>query len=303
MLFRLGDFYEMFGEDAVTASRILQIALTTRDKSKDDPMPMCGVPYFAAESYISKLIKAGHKVAVCEQMEDPKDAKGIVAREVVRVITPGTHTPEHPKENTYIISILPLGNRHGIAAADISTGQFIVFETGENIEDEVNRFEPKEILMPASLKDSIHYKQTLSGFFISGFDDFSYDYAEAYKTLLSHFRVSSLEGYGCEGFSAAISAAGALINYLESTQKGFRVFRKITTLQQASNMFLDAATQRNLELTHNLKDLSREGTLLWALDETLSPMGGRFLRSALLRPLARHRGDQQTADCHRIPCR
>ena len=285
LLFRLGDFYEMFGEDARAASGILQIALTTRDKSKDDPMPMCGVPYFAAESYISKLIKAGHKVAVCEQMEDPRDAKGIVAREVVRVITPGTHTPEHPKENAYILSILPLGNRHGIAAADISTGQFIVFETGENIEDEVNRFEPKEILMPESLKDSIHYKQTLSGFFISGFDDFSYDYAEAYKTLLTHFRVSSLEGYGCEGFSAAISAAGALINYLESTQKGFRAFRKITTLKQASNMFLDAATQRNLELTHNLKDLSREGTLLWALDETLSPMGGRFLRSALLRPL------------------
>jgi DNA mismatch repair protein MutS len=140
VLFRLGDFYEMFGEDAETASRILQIALTTREKSKDDPMPMCGVPYFAAESYISKLIKAGHKVAVCEQMEDPRDAKGIVAREVVRVITPGTHTPENPKENTYIISILPSGNRHGIAAADISTGQFVVFETSENIEDEVNRF-------------------------------------------------------------------------------------------------------------------------------------------------------------------
>jgi len=113
LLFRLGDFYEMFGKDAVLASKILQIALTTRDKSKDDPMPMCGVPYFAAESYISKIIKAGHKVAVCEQMEDPRDAKGIVAREVVRVITPGTHTPENPKENTYIISILPLGNRHG----------------------------------------------------------------------------------------------------------------------------------------------------------------------------------------------
>ncbi len=285
VLFRLGDFYEMFGEDAATASKILQIALTTRDKSKEEPMPMCGVPYFAAESYISKLIKAGHKVAVCEQMEDPKDAKGIVARAVVRVITPGTHTPDHPKENTYILSIFPSGNKHGIAAADISTGQFMVFETRENIEDEVNRFEPKEILMPASLKDSIHYRQTLSEFYISGFDDFSYDYAEAYKTLLRHFLVSSLEGYGCEGFSAAISAAGALIHYLESTQKGFPAFKKITTLQQTDYMFLDAATQRNLELTHNLKDGSRENTLLWTLDETLSPMGGRFLRAALLRPL------------------
>jgi len=285
VLFRLGDFYEMFGEDAEKASKILQIALTTRDKSKDNPLPMCGVPYFAAESYISKLIKAGHKVAVCEQIEDPKDAKGIVAREVVRVITPGTHTPESPKENTYIISIFPSGDKHGIAAADISTGEFIVFQTGENIEDEVNRFEPKEILMPASLKDSIHYKQALSGFYISSFDDWLYDYTEAYKTLLSHFRVSSLEGYGCEGFAAAISAGGALIHYLESTQRGFPVFKKITTLQQTAHMFLDAATQRNLELTHNLKDGSRESTLLWTLDETLSPMGGRFLRSALLRPL------------------
>jgi DNA mismatch repair protein MutS len=285
VLFRLGDFYEMFGEDAEKASKILQIALTSRDKSKDNPLPMCGVPYFAAESYISKLIKAGHKVAVCEQTEDPKDAKGIVAREVVRVITPGTHTPESPKENTYIISIFPSGDKHGIAAADISTGEFIVFQTGENIEDEVNRFEPKEILMPASLKDSIHYKQALSGFYLSGFDDWLYDYPEAYKTLLSHFRVSSLEGYGCEGFAAAISAGGALIHYLESTQRGFPVFKKITTLQQTAHMFLDAATQRNLELTHNLKDGSRESTLLWTLDETLSPMGGRFLRSALLRPL------------------
>jgi DNA mismatch repair protein MutS len=186
-------------------------------------------------------------------MEDPKDAKGIVAREVVRVITPGTHTPENPKENTYIISILPSGNRHGIAAADISTGQFVVFETSENIEDEVNRFEPKEILMPASLKDSIHYEQTLSGFYISSIDDWWYDYAEAYRTLLTHFRVSSLEGYGCEGFSAAISAAGALIHYLENTQRGLPAFKKMTTLQQTANMFLDAPTQRNLELTTNLR--------------------------------------------------
>jgi DNA mismatch repair protein MutS len=285
LLFRLGDFYEMFGEDAETASSILQIALTTRDKSKDDPLPMCGVPYFAAESYISKLIKAGHKVAVCEQMEDPKDAKGIVAREVVRVITPGTHTPEHPKENTYIISIFPSGNKHGIAAADISTGQFMVYETSENIEDEVNRFEPKEILMPSSLSGSIHYGQSLSGFYLSSLDDWLYDYGEAYKLLLTHFRVSSLEGYGCEGLSAAIAAAGALVYYLESTRKGFPVFKKITTLRQTANMFLDAATQRNLELTHNLKDGSRENTLLWAIDETLTPMGGRFLRAALLRPL------------------
>ncbi|MDA8434272.1 MAG: DNA mismatch repair protein MutS, partial [Nitrospiraceae bacterium] len=285
VLFRLGDFYEMFGEDAETASKVLQIALTTRDKSKDNPMPMCGVPYFAAESYIAKLIKAGHKVAVCEQMEDPKEAKGIVTREVVRIITPGTHTPENPKENTYIISAFPQGGRHGIAAADVSTGEFVVYETSESIEDEVSRFEPKELLLPESVKDTIHYRESLGGFYLSGVEDWLFDYPEAYRVLLTHFRVSSLEGYGCDGLTAAISAAGALISYLEATQKEMVRFKKITTLKQTSNMFLDAATQRNLELTHNLKDGSREGTLLQVLDETLTPMGGRFLRTALLRPL------------------
>ena len=285
VLFRLGDFYEMFGEDAEKASRILQIALTSRDKAKDNPLPMCGVPYFASETYISKLIKAGFKVAICEQTEDPKEAKGIIARQVVRVITPGTHTPENPKENTYIMALFPAGRKHGVAAADISTGQFIVFETAENIEDEVSSFEPKEILLPVSLRDNIHYKETLSGYYQTFRDDWSFDYADAYRTLTEHFRVSSLDGFGCGGFTAGISAAGALLEYLKTTLKENPDFRKITTYRQTTNMFIDAATQRNLELTHNIRDGSREGTLLWALDETLTPMGGRFLRTSLLRPL------------------
>ena len=285
VLFRLGDFYEMFGEDAEKASKILQIALTTREKSRDNPIPMCGVPYFASESYIGRLIRAGQKVAICEQMEDPKEAKGIVAREVVRVITPGTHTPENPKENAFIVSIFPAGDRHGIAAADISTGEFVLFETSEYIEDEMSRFEPKEILLPESIKENIHYREGLSGFFVSTVEDWYFDYAEAYRTLLRHFRVSSLEGYGCEGLAAAISSAGALIAYLEHTQKEVLSFKKLTTLRQTSYMFIDAATQRNLELNRSLKDGSREGTLVAVLDETLTPMGGRFLRSALLKPL------------------
>jgi DNA mismatch repair protein MutS len=285
VFFRLGDFYEMFGEDAEKASRILQIALTSRDKSTDNPMPMCGVPYFASETYIAKLIKAGLKVAVCEQVQDPKEAKGIVAREVVRVITPGTHTPENPKENIYIMGIFPAGRKHGIAAADISTGQFIVFETDENIEDEVSRFEPREIVLPASLRESIHYAESLSGYFLTFQDDWSFDYADAYRALTGHFRVSSLDGFGCEGVTAGISAAGALLDYLKATLKEGLDFKKITTVRQTSTMFIDAATQRNLELTHAIKDGSREGTLLWALDETLTPMGGRMLRNALLRPL------------------
>ena len=285
VFFRLGDFYEMFGEDAEKASKILQIALTTRDKSKEDPIPMCGIPYFASESYIAKLIKAGCKVAVCEQMEDPKEAKGIVERDIVRIITPGTHTPENPKENAYIVSLFPSGTRHGIAVADISTGEFIVYETDKAVEDEMYRFEPREILLPLSLKDDIHYKETLKSFYVSTYEDWYFDYPEAYKTLLKHLKVSSLEGYGCSGMNAAISAAGALVSYIEDTQKENFTLKKISPLRQGSYMFLDASTQRNLELTRNLRDGSLESTLLWVLDETLTPMGGRFLRSSILKPL------------------
>ncbi len=284
LLFRLGDFYEMFGEDAKKASKILQIALTSRDRAKDDPVPMCGVPYFSADAYIAKLIKAGLKVAICEQMEDPKQAKGIVQREVVKVITPGTHVPEQPKENAYIMSVFPYQNRWGINVADISTGEFIVFETEKPLEDEVGRFEPREILCPMSTKDNLDLQQILEGCYVSHYDDWYFDYTEAYKTLLKYFRVSSLEGYGCADMTSAISAAGALINYLEETQK-ILTFKRISVLHESSFMFLDAATKRNLELVHNLKEGSTEGSLLWVLDETLTAMGGRFMRNAIAKPL------------------
>jgi DNA mismatch repair protein MutS len=284
LMFRLGDFYEMFGEDAKVASKILQIALTTRDKAKEDPVPMCGIPYFAAESYIAKLIKAGHKVAVCEQMEDAKESKGIVQRDVVRVITPGTYTPENPKENNYLFSFFPDGKKYGIALADISTGEFMVYETEHPIEDELSRFQPTELLFPESLKDNIHYSEMLKGYYATTAEDWTFHYAEAYRLLLRHFAVSSLEGYGCEGMTAAISAGGALISYIDNTQKESVQFKKITPLVQNAFMFLDAATQRNLELIRNLKG-GAEGTLLEVLDETLTPMGGRCLRNALLRPL------------------
>lgn len=284
VLFRLGDFYEMFGEDAKTASRILQIALTSRDKSKDDPLPMCGVPYFSVDTYISKLIKAGRKVAICEQVEDPKLAKGIVQREVVKVITPGTHVPEQPKENAYIMSIFSYQGTSGITLADLSTGAFILYETERPIEDEIGRCEPREILCPRSAKDNLHYQEAFRGLFVSYYDDWYFDYPEAYKTLLKYFKVSSLDGYGCSGLTTALSAAGALISYLEETQRVLS-FKKISVLNQSFYMFLDTATKRNLELTHNLRDGAVEGSLLWVLDETLTPMGGRFLRDAVTMPL------------------
>lgn len=285
LFFRLGDFYEMFGEDARTASKILQITLTAREKNRDEPVPMCGIPHFAADSYIAKLIAAGHKVAICEQMEDPKDSKGVVKREVVRVITPGTHTPEDPKENNYIACIYPQGRKHGMAVADVSTGEFIILETENPLADELARFEPREVVYPESLGQDLHYMDVLGDFCKTPADDFLFDYGEAYKGLLAYFRVSSLEAFGCEGFMAAVSAAGALLGVLKDSQRQPLSFKKLTALRESSCMFLDARTVKNLELVQNLRDGGKEGTLLWALDVTLTPMGGRYLRGAILRPL------------------
>ncbi len=285
VFFRLGDFYEMFGQDAVIASKILQITLTSRDKAKESPVPMCGIPYFAAENYITKLIKEDHKVAICEQIEDPKSAKGIVRRDVVKVITPGTFLPESPKENSYILCFTQKENIFGFAVADITTGEFLIYQSHENVEDEINRFEPREILYPDSMKNNASIRNKIEGFYLTAYDEWYFDYLEAYGKLLKHFKVTSLEGYGCEGMVVAVSAAGALLNYLEETQKQTSNIRKLKVLQQGSHMLIDAATQRNLELTKNMKDGAKEGTLLWVIDETLTPMGGRNLRTWLLNPL------------------
>ncbi len=290
VFFRLGDFYEMFGQDAVTASKILQITLTSRDKAKDSPIPMCGIPYFASDTYISKLIKANHKVAICEQVEDPKEAKGIVKREVVKVVTPGTFMHDNPKENNYILAFSQKENIIGLAVADITTGEFLIYQSHQNLEDEISRFEPREILYPNSLKNNPSIINSLNGFHLTGYDDWYFDYLEAYGKLLKHFKVTSLDGYGCEGMVVAISTAGALLNYLEETQKQTSVFKKIRVLRHVSHMLLDTATKKNLEITKNMKDGDKKGSLLWVIDETLTPMGGRLLRSWLLNPLLDEQG-------------
>jgi DNA mismatch repair protein MutS len=285
LLFRLGDFYEMFGDDARVASSILQIALTSRDKKKKDPLPMCGIPYFASENYIAKLVKAGHKVAVCEQTSDPRATKGIVDREVVRVITPGTHAPENPKENNYLMAFMPSKKIHGVAVADVSTGEFVLYETDRPVEDELTRYSPAEVVVPEGMLNDMHYQDILQEYYTSTVEDWKFDYPDAYKALLRAFKVASLEGFGCEGMNAAISAAGGLMAYLIDSKHDTLCFRKLSTLNQSTYMFLDTVTQRNLELTANLKDGTQEGTLLWALDVTETPMGGRFLRNAIMRPL------------------
>lgn len=281
VFFRLGDFYEMFAEDAIVASKILGITLTSRDKSKENPIPMCGIPYFAADSYIEKLIKEGYKVAICEQVGDPKTSKGIVERQVLKVLTPGTYLPEGVKENVYIMAMYPTKGKVGIALADITTGDFILYESEKSIIDEIGRFEPKEILIPKSLEDTIKFENLSCS--ITYLDDWKFDYMLSYKTLLEHFKVTSLKSFGIEDFSTAVSATGALIKYLEENRHNTE-FKKLRVLNLSDFMLLDNATKKNLEIFTSL-DGSTEGSLLGVLDETMTSMGTRFLKNALNCPL------------------
>lgn len=288
VFFRLGDFYEMFGDDAKIASNILGLTLTSRDKSKENPISMCGIPYFAANSYIEKLLREGYKIAICEQIGDPKTSKGIVEREVVKVLTPGTFLPEGTKENVYIMAVYPQKTsneqgRMGIALADITTAEFIVYETEKNLFDEIVRFEPKEIIVPKSLEDLLKFENLINQRIFTLFDDWKFDYMLAYKSLIEHFKVSSLKSFGLEDFHPAIQAAGALLRYLEENKQETQ-FKQLKVLNLSDFMLLDGTTKKNLEILSSL-DGQKEGSLLWVLDETNTPMGTRFLRNALSCPL------------------
>ncbi|MCI4626309.1 MAG: DNA mismatch repair protein MutS [Candidatus Magnetoovum sp. WYHC-5] len=285
VLFRLGDFYEIFGDDAKVASSVLQITLTTRDKSKTNPIPMCGVPYHAIEPYIKKLVDAGYKVAVCEQVEEPSPGKAIVKRQISRVITPGTYEPENPKENAYILSF-KLGKRtHGIALADISTGELLVYESTEAFDDEINRFSVREILCSSALKGDIHYGHILKNRFTTYYDEYYFDYDYSYGYLLEFFHISTLDGFGCDNMPNAIGACGALLSYLAYTQNDLHVFNKITVFNTSAHMFIEKTAITNLDIMTNHKRASNDETLLGVLDMSLTAMGGRFLRNALMMPL------------------
>jgi DNA mismatch repair protein MutS len=297
LFFRMGDFYEMFYEDAHLASRILDIALTSRQKNVDNPIPMCGVPYHAAEGYISKLIEAGHKVAICEQVEDPRTAKGLVKREVVRIITPGTILDSNvlkAKENHYIAAVYPTSERLGLALLDHTTGEFLLTEfAGSNIldrfKDEFYRFAPKEVLILPGLDQTNPFYSFLHQepiFLVDNQEEWIFDYDMAYQTLLDQFQTRSLEGFGCEELPAAIRAGGALIHYLKETQgEKLRHINKVSHYNTYYYMMLDHATQRNLELVKSLDPLNPQGSLLATLDQTVTAMGGRKLKNWLLHPL------------------
>ncbi len=297
LFFRLGDFYEMFGDDAHCASRILEITLTKRQK-----VPMCGIPYHAANSYIARLIKDGQKVAICEQVEDARAAKGIVKREVIRLITPGTILEENlleAKNNNFLLSFFPdlndnqLNDSIGLAAVDVSTGEFLITElAGENLlkrlSDEISRFKPSECLIPQSFKENKSMSNFLQNchLYCNFYDDWNFDFNNAYQKLIEHFKVNSLKGFGCEGLKSGISAAGAIIGYLKETQKtALNHIGKVRYYTDSDYMMLDESTQNNLELVENLQDKSQRRTLLEVFDLTVTSSGARLLRRNILLPL------------------
>lgn len=296
LFFRLGDFYEMFFEDAVTASKELEIVLTGRDCGLSERAPMCGVPYHAVDSYVNKLIEKGYKVAICEQLTDPKESQGLVERGIIRIITPGTVIEEsmlHENENSYIVSISYSEENTGIAYCDVSTGAFYVCQfanmaDNSNIYDEIVRIRPREIIANDAfmLHDGIA-KRLQNMFYMQHYHSWAYEPHNAFSKLCSHFKVQTLSCYGCENMIEAINSAGALIAYLEETQKNALLhINKISAYTRSEYMMLDAATIQNLELVMPIRSSGKKrNTLINVLDQTVTSMGARLVRVWLEQPL------------------
>ena len=283
LMFRLGDFYELFYDDAVTAARELEITLTSRNKEKGQAIPMCGVPYHAAEGYLARLIQKGYRVALCDQMEEPSAAKKLVRREITRVVTPGTATESgllRSHENNYLAAIALDGSRAGIAHVDVSTGEFRVTEAGaSDVDALLENLNAREVLMAESAAAAPAGLRTTLEDWV-----FSFDYAE--RSLREHFRLLTLDGCGLAGRPQAVAAAGAVLHYLRETQKSALDHVEAPSFyDRAESMILDAVTVRNLELIEPLfAGETKESTLVYVLDQTSTGMGGRLLRNRLLRP-------------------
>ena len=294
LLYRLGDFYEMFFEDALTASRELEITLTGKDCGLEERAPMCGVPFHAVENYINRLIEKGYKVAICEQVEDPKKAKGLVKREVVRVVTPGTTLDVmalDETKNNYLMSIVSVENGFGCAIADITTGDCYLteLEKPQNLLDEINKFVPAEIicndafLMSGIDAEDLRHRLKIC---IYTLDAWYFDDDRCRQTLREHFQVGALEGLGLGDYDSGVIAAGALIQYLMEAQKsGMTHMTSITPYLTEKFMLIDSSSRRNLELVETLREKQKRGSLLWVLDKTKTAMGARMLRSQVEQPL------------------
>ncbi len=294
LFYRLGDFYEMFFDDALTVTKELEITLTGKDCGLEERAPMCGVPYHAAETYINRLVAKGYKVAICEQMEDPKTAKGMVKREVIRVVTPGTNMNTmgiEESRNNYLMSIVYMEDRFGLSIADISTGDCYVTEVDKarKLLDEIGKFAPSEIICNqpffvsgvdvGDLRERLQI--TLNGLAAWYFDD-----ALCKKTLLEHFHLISLEGLGLGDYDSGLIAAGALFLYLRETQKNnLSNMTRISPYAADNFMLIDSSSRRNLELVETLREKQKRGSLLWILDKTKTAMGARMLRGYVEQPL------------------
>lgn len=288
LFFRLGDFYEMFYDDAEKASRELDLVLTGRG-SDENRMPMCGIPFHAAENYIARLIDKGYKVAICEQVSDPKDAKGLVKREVVRIVTPGTLIESNlltEKANNYLLALTKEKNQYGLAYVDASTGEFRItaIDSEGKLLDEINRIGPAEIIFSDLFPEEP--RLLVAGLYTTSTFNDIYDREAAQEKLKAFFKVQSLDSFGLEDVSAAWGAAAAILDYLKETQKSsLTQINEIKPYFANQFMFIDMATRRNLELVQTIRDKSFKGSLLWVLDKTRTPMGSRLLRQWLLQPL------------------
>ena len=294
LFYRLGDFYEMFFDDALTASRELEITLTGKNCGLEERAPMCGVPYHAVDSYLSRLVAKGYKVAICEQMEDPATAKGLVKREVVRIVTPGTTVdPQALDEtkNNYIMCVAYIGDTYGVSVADVTTGEYFVTEIGDSgmLFDEITHLMPSELICNEAFYMSGMDLDDLKGrlgITVYALDAWYFDDAICRRTLEEHFKVSSMESLGIGDFDCGVIGAGALLVYLKETQKTDLVqLSHLTRYVTGKYMVLDSSTRRNLELSETLREKQKRGSLLWVLDKTKTAMGARMLRKQLEQPL------------------
>lgn len=302
LFYRLGDFYEMFFEDALTASKELEITLTGKECGLEERAPMCGVPYHALEGYLNKLVQKGYKVAIAEQVEDPKLAKGLVKREVVRIVTPGTITSTQALDetkNNYLMGIVYIGEVFGVSVADISTGDFLVTEVSSerSLLDEIHKFSPSEIICnDAFLMSGVDLEDLKNRYqlVISSLDSHLFGDDSCRRILLEHYQVSHLDGLGLGDYDAGMIAAGAVMQYLYETQKStLSHITGITPYSTGQFMIIDTSTRRNLELVETLREKQKRGTLLWVLDKTKTAMGARLLRNYIEQPLV---GRQEILD-------
>ena len=294
LFYRLGDFYEMFFEDAITVSRELELTLTGKSCGLEERAPMCGIPYHAADTYLNRLIVKGYKVAICEQVEDPKAAKGLVKREVVRIVTPGTNTSDSALEaskNNYLCCIVYLGDTFGLASCDVSTGDFYVteIEDKKTLLDEIFMYSQLEIIYNESFSlsgvDLSLYKNKVN-YVGTALSDYVFDDNTVLKTLTEHFHVSRLDALGLADYPVGTVSAGGLLRYLYDTQKSsLNHIININTYINGKYLIIDGASRRNLELVETMREKNKHGSLLWVLDKTKTAMGARLLRSYVEQPL------------------